>query len=287
MKTSFATRPRNPRAVLVGTLASLAVSIMLITNGAVPANAVPTTTRCGPITMISLRGTSEAAGSGTSNGGRTYASGGAGSTLGALIGYENREPNFPVYQEAINYPAVSVDVNNPQAQIYWDSVQYGVNNLANEINSLVTSCPHTNILVAGYSQGADVINNVLGFYHLQSISTPTLVPGVVDHIKSVMLFGDPSYRPGERWDAAGNGTGTGAFQKPAGQFNDITRLTWLPPSYTQQGYVTTVRSYCFTGDFFCQHTFTSQGMVVHGSYGTSSAMPDAWIFTMNTLTDTN
>ncbi|HXD61545.1 MAG TPA: cutinase family protein [Lacisediminihabitans sp.] len=235
--------------------------------------------------MISIRGTGEAAGSGTAHGGRTYASGGAGATLNNLIGYANREPNIPFYQEAINYPAVALDVNNPQAKDYLASLQYGATNLANEINDLVANCPYTNILLAGYSQGADVIGQVIGAYRSTSITVPALRPGSFQQLKSVMLFGDPHYRPGEVWDAAGNGTANGVFVSPAGQFQYAKRLTWLPPSYQVQGYVTTVRSYCFAGDFFCQSTFTAAGLTVHGSYGASSAMGDAWSFTLNALID--
>lgn len=192
---------------------------------------------------------------------------------------------MPVYEEAINYPAVVLDINNPQATDYLSSLQYGATNLANEINDIVATCAHTNILLAGYSQGADVINQVIGAYRTASITVPSLVAGAFTHITSVMLFGDPRYRPGEAWDAAGNGTGNGVFVSPAGQFQYAKRLTWLPPSYSVQGYVTTVRSYCFTGDFFCQSTFTPAGLTVHGSYGSSNAMVDAWVFTTNALTN--
>lgn len=67
----------------------------------------------------------------------------------------------------------------------------------------------------------------------------------------------------------------------------MTRLAWLAPSYTTQGYVTKVQSYCFTGDFFCQSTPTSAGLTVHGSYGASNAMLNAWVFTQAAMTDYN
>jgi hypothetical protein len=100
-----------------------------------------------------------------------------------------------------------------------------------------------------------------------------------------MLFGDPDYRPGEVWDAAGDGTGVGFTEAHAGELSNMTRLAWLAPAYTTQGYVTKVRSYCFTGDFFCQSTPTPAGLTVHGSYGASNAPLDAWTFTVQSLTD--
>ena len=134
-----------------------------------------------------------------------------------------------------------------------------------------------------------MIDQVIGAYHLAAITVPGLSSGARASIKSVMLFGDPSYRPGEAWDAAGNGTGHGLFEKPSGQFAGSVRYVWLPPSYNVYGPVTNVRSYCFTGDMFCQTN--AAGSAIHGSYGTSvagsMAMTDAWAFTFNSILDYN
>lgn len=270
-----------------GITAVLAASVAIVSVGYAPAHADSTSQRCGLAILISVRGTNEAAGVGTSNSGRTYLSGGAGATLNNLVGYANREQNFPVYQESINYPAVALDFSNPQATNYISSLQYGTTNLVGEINNIIAACPYTNILLAGYSQGADVIDQAIGAYHNSSVAVPPLTASAMTHIASVMLFGDPSYRAGEAWGAVGNGTGNGVFAKPAGQFQNAKKLTWLAPSYTKLGYVTTVRSYCFTGDFFCQSTPTPAGVMVHASYGASNAIVDAWVFTKNALTNFN
>lgn len=155
--------------------------------------------------------------------------------------------------------------------------------MAGELNDLATNCPHTNILLAGPSQGATIITNVIGEYGGSAWTHPSVAQSVLNHISAVMLFGDPGYRPGEAWDAAGNGTGHGVFEDSAGEVSNMVRLKWLPPSYTLQGYVTVVRSYCFSGDMFCHSN--PAGLAIHGSYGASSAMLDAWAFCHNAMTD--
>ncbi|MDQ1545873.1 MAG: cutinase [Actinomycetota bacterium] len=234
--------------------------------------------------MISVRGTSEAAGTGSANGGRTYASGGAGATLSSLIGYANSEPYLPVYQEAISYPAVILPATGPTLG-YISSVQTGITNLVGEINSVAGACPYTNIILAGYSQGADVIDESVGLTHSSLETVPALSSAALDHITSVLLFGDPRYRPGEAWDAAGDGIGGGILEAPTGQFVNNVHLTYLPPNYDTLEPSTYVQSYCFTGDEFCQSNFTPAGATIHGSYGASTVIGNAWVFFMNWVTD--
>lgn len=263
--------------------AVIAALLLVVSGGVTSAQALPSGTRCGFATMISVRGSNEAAGTGTTNGGRTYKTGGAGQTLTSLVAQANASPEVPVFQEALVYPAVILDLNNPTSKTYLGSLQTGIVNLTNEINDLVAKCPTTNILLAGYSQGADVISNVIGKGHAAGVTTQPLSAKAHARITAVMLFGDPRYRPNERWDAPGNGTKSGIFQSVSNQFNNSDKLTYLPPSYSTIGKMTTVRSYCFTGDRFCQSN--PSGGAIHESYKNSSAIVSAWVFAKSWLVD--
>lgn len=250
--------------------------------GSAPASAIPGPSRCGFTTLIALRGSDETAGTGSSNRGRTYASGGWGATLGELVGYANREPSVPIYTEAVVYPAVILNWANPVDQNYVNSVNAGMTNLRNEIEDLAATCPSTNIVLAGYSQGAHVITRVLSSATAAAYPTTQLSTNARAHIKAVVLFGSPAFTPNETYDWSGSGRAQGFLADPAGSLTPYRTLTWLAPEYSTKGYMPIVRSYCLPGDMFCQGN--GNGLAIHGSYkSNATVMRDAWLFTYNWL----
>jgi hypothetical protein len=141
------------------------------------------------------------------------------------------------------------------------------------------TCPYTNILLAGYSQGAQVIGNVL-----DNATTPQLSATAKAHIASVVFYGDPAYRPGEAWDADGDGTDTGLFERHAGAFSAYTAPIYAILGEDTPTYVTKIRSYCATGDAFCQGQYPL-GQAIHASYGTASYGNAGWAFMRYFLID--
>jgi hypothetical protein len=140
--------------------------------------------------------------------------------------------------------------------------------------------------LAGYSQGADVIEESIGAYSQTVYKVPPLTNTSQAMIISVILFGDPDYCPGEKWDAAGDGTGAGFVEKPAGQLAAITNTAYLPPSYKTLGQLTAVRSYCLPGDMFCQSSASTSGYAIHQTYESNlKIMNDATTFINRWLTD--
>ena len=261
-------------------LAMSTISAVLATIGiGTPASAT-IGSRCGFATLIGVRGTYEDAGTGSSNGGRTYASGGLGNVVRNFgIGMQS-DPNIPVYVEALNYPAVFLQPGNPQAASYASSLSIGTNNLRGEIENLTVNCPQTNILLAGYSQGAHVINNVLR-------NDGGLSAAAKAHVRAVVMFGSPTFHGGEAWNAPGAGSSHGVVGMVGNaDLAQYKHLTWVPPSYVL-GYLPAVRSFCLSGDFFCQTNFTDNGMSIHESYATSSVMLQAQLFVKSWLTDDN
>jgi hypothetical protein len=253
-------------------VAAVVVLVAVSTGLATPAFAqIPSpnyydpTGRC-KIPLIYVRGTGEAAGVGSANGGRTYQYGGAGQVIGTQ-GFEGAmlaDSMIPTYEEAILYPAVAFTT---QAN-YFQSEAVGVTQLRAEIENLVSTCgPAVNIQLAGYSQGAHVIGDVL------DVTSPTQLSAAAKHsIGGVVLWGDPTYRPGEAWDATGNGTLPGFFgSRAAGAFAPYVRTVWpwnSPGPYS----TTTVRSYCTAGDAWCQHQWPA-GQAIHQNYNTAAGWP--------------
>ncbi|MGO4299514.1 cutinase family protein [Leifsonia sp. RAF41] len=231
--------------------------------------------------IIGIRGTNEPAGTGTTNGGRTYVSGGLGDTVNAVTAGAGGDPEIPYWVEALNYPAVAMDPGNPQANNYQSSLEIGVANLRGEIENLASSCPASNIVLVGYSQGAQGITNVL------SGASGSLTTNAKNHIGAVVMYGAPTFHFGESWNA-GTGVYNGIFGlsgTPA--LGNYKRLAWLPPSYSSQGMLPIIRSYCLAGDEFCQGNYTAQGAAIHGSYAASSLTTAGWGFIRGWLTDNN
>ena len=256
----------------MGVVALAATVLSLVV--AVPANAgtlVATGQRCGLATLIYVRGSLEAAGSGSMYGGRVYQSGGIGQRLVNFGLAVDNDQLIPVYQEALNYPAAvwSADGTN-----YVNSVAIGVSRLRAEIEDIATTCPHTNILLAGYSQGAHVIGDVI-----DSTTSTQLSSNAKSKIAAVALWGDPTYVPGESWDAAGNPSARGRFWRNTHAFSQYVGTKWTENGPTS---ISRVVSYCLAGDAWCQAAYPG-GQTIHESYNTTSG----WAFMRQFLIDSD
>lgn len=263
--------PRVVAAIVIGTFGALAAAVPAFAS----ANS-DSGIRCGPATIVEARGTGEPAGVGSTNGGRTYSYNGLGPTLVSFAVAIGNDQEIPVHEEQLLYPAA---VWNGVAAPYLSSVAAGVTNLRAEIEDIAATCPYTNILLAGYSQGAQVIGDVL-----DNQTSPQLSNAAKQHITSVVFYGDPSYRPGEAWDAAGSGTGGGMFQRHAGAFSGYTAYMYATPTSPGPTWVSKIRSYCATGDEFCQNAWPA-GDSIHHSYSSTTYGNAGWAFMRNFLID--
>lgn len=95
--------------------------------------------------------------------------------------------------EVINYPAAG-------GNSYASSVQAGVKAVTNQINSFAASCPNTQLVYVGYSQGAQIGDDALcgGGDPNQGISS-TAAPisaAVGNKVKAIIFMGDPRNIPG-------------------------------------------------------------------------------------------
>jgi acetylxylan esterase len=95
--------------------------------------------------------------------------------------------------EVINYPAAG-------GNSYGSSVQAGVKAVTNQINSFAASCPNTQLVYVGYSQGAQIGDDALcgGGDPNQGISS-TAAPissAVGNKVKAIIFMGDPRNIPG-------------------------------------------------------------------------------------------
>jgi cutinase len=129
---------------------------------------------CPDVEVVFARGTFEAPGIGTT--GEAFVD-----SLRSQVGGKS----IDVYP--VNYPA-SLD---------FQTAADGVIDASNKVRDMAASCPNTNMVLGGYSQGAAVIGYITadaipaGFVPPAGITGP-MPAGVASHVAAVALFGKPS-----------------------------------------------------------------------------------------------
>lgn len=120
--------------------------------------------------------------------------------------------------------------------IYTTSVGEGIDNLKSQITSYADACgDEARIVLLGYSQGGNVVSSALAAGLVRPVP---LDPRYKKYIKAAVVFGDPTHRAGQSYNA-GDADGSGIFKR-----------VW-PSTTILEGYSDVFRDYCAEGDFFC------------------------------------
>jgi cutinase len=114
---------------------------------------------CPDVEVVSARGTDEPPGPGSN--GEAFVN-----ALRPMV------PGRAIEVYAVNYPATD-DLAR--------SVAAGADDARARVESIVANCPDTRLVLAGYSQGAAVIDTI----------TDQLPPEAADHVAAVAIFGNP------------------------------------------------------------------------------------------------
>jgi len=128
---------------------------------------------------------------------------------------------------AVVYPADLVP--------YESSEEAGVTNMTQEITSYVQQCPNSKIVLLGYSQGGQIVGDILGGGSYSS--TPPLPYATYSkNIVAAVQFGDPAFVVGKPYDK-GTATKSGLFAR-----SDTTAL---------DQWSNVLASFCMDHDLFC------------------------------------
>jgi len=154
------------------------------------------------------------------------------------------------HADTINYPAIDVRPWSYHYNLqYVDSVTRGESSLYRFIASFTSSCTTSVVFLAGYSQGAEVVDGVF----------QTLNPKLKPHVAGVVLFGDPRFDPAQTkpvdvgsFNPGKSGISIYQFQPPTGTFG--TLAVYAPSE------AAAVRSYCANHDQVCN--FSSPAALV-------------------------
>lgn len=195
-----------------------------------PATAVPAPgSGCAAVHVITARASTEAPGEGIT---------------GALVTQIVNSSQQTVSRASVNYPATLNNYANSSAQ--------GVTALKQQLSTQVQNCPSQKIVLAGYSQGAHVVLDVLGGGGGGSLgaTTPPIAAAIASHVTAVATFGDPRHVVNQPFDL-GTSTRNGLFPR------SNTQLQVL------RGFAGIIQAYCDRNDTFCDSGTSTQ---VHLTY---------------------
>ncbi|KAI1500454.1 carbohydrate esterase family 5 protein [Biscogniauxia marginata] len=136
--------------------------------------------------------------------------------------------------EAIVYPAAG-------GNAYGSSVTAGITAVVNQVSSFVEKCPDTKVVMVGYSQGSQIMDDAFcGGPDGSSMSeTASPLPADVgEHVAALIFMGDPRNVPGLSYNV-GTAQAGGFAARPSG--------------YTCPTYADRIQSYCDSQDPYCSN----------------------------------
>jgi hypothetical protein len=235
--------PRRLAGVLTVTTAVVAV-IAAVTVGASASQAAARQAKgCAPAVFYGVKGSAE--NSSSASMGPTI------STLASLV-KTDLAGSVRMTVVPVSYPAVSalaaIDGGLFNGTNYQASRDKGVAALSSLVIDQLAKCPDTRLVLAGYSQGADVVGKYL------ASGLPSLV---TSHLAGVAMLGDPRFNPASKSIDAGSfnpkyGPIFGKFPLFPAEHHAEGRRKLLPAALR----AATI-SVCDKGDLICNYTWSN------------------------------
>jgi len=185
---------------------------------------------CAAVKIITARASTEAAGEGIT---------------GALVTQIINSSNQNVARASVSYPATLNNYNSSSLQ--------GINALKSQLTSEVQACPNEKIVLAGYSQGAHVVGDVVAGGQGGSLGTAVapVATNISSHVVAIVQFGDPRHVINQAFDQ-GSSRRNGLFPRSAGQLQLLNAFG-----------AGKIQSFCDNGDSFCD---SGNSVQVHLTY---------------------
>jgi acetylxylan esterase len=185
---------------------------------------------CAAVKIITARASTEAAGEGIT---------------GALVTQIINSSNQNVARASVSYPATLNNYNSSSLQ--------GINAAKSQLTSEVQACPNEKIVLAGYSQGAHVMLDVIGGGQGGSLGTATapVAANIASHVVAIVTFGDPRHVVNQPFDS-GSSRRNGLFPRSSGQLQVISSFG-----------TSKILAFCDNNDTFCDSGNSTQ---VHLTY---------------------
>ncbi|TGO10807.1 hypothetical protein BTUL_0125g00210 [Botrytis tulipae] len=213
-----------------------AVFLSLLTYASALPSELDTRAACPEIHVFGARETTAPAGYGT-----------AGVVVNLILAAHSGSTS-----EAINYPACGGQ-SSCGGVSYGNSVVAGVAAVAAAVNKFHTQCPSTKLVLVGYSQGGEIMDDAFcGGGDANNGLTDTSIPiqaSAINMIKAAIFMGNPRYIYGLSYEV-GTCRAHGFAPRPSG---------FSCPSASK------IKSYCDAADPYC---CTGSDANTHQGYGT-------------------
>ncbi|THV48732.1 hypothetical protein BGAL_0231g00150 [Botrytis galanthina] len=213
-----------------------AVFLSLLTYASALPSELDTRAACPEIHVFGARETTAPAGFGT-----------AGVVVNLILAAHSGSTS-----EAINYPACGGQ-SSCGGVSYGNSVVAGVAAVAAAVNKFHTQCPSTKLVLVGYSQGGEIMDDAFcGGGDANNGLTETSIPieaSAINMIKAAIFMGNPRYIYGLSYEV-GTCRAHGFAPRPSG---------FSCPSASK------IKSYCDAADPYC---CTGSDANTHQGYGT-------------------
>jgi acetylxylan esterase len=137
-----------------------------------------------------------------------------------------------VSREAVSYPATLTNYTSSETQ--------GVTAAEQMLTTAVQNCPTQKQVLLGYSQGAQVVMDVIAGAAELGSSIGPVAATISSHVVAIANFGDPGHVVNQSWDL-GTATSNGRFPRTAAQLQLLTSF----------GGGNKIAAWCDSGDPFC------------------------------------
>jgi hypothetical protein len=224
-------------------LTALLLGISALTFVAAPSKTAQAAPNCKDVFFAGARGSGE----------KANAWEGFGETVGRmLIKFRSKVPKYvsvkadPVFYEAVDI--ITWENALRLGGVYRDSVDDGTTYLHDTLKIYSERCPRTVYVLAGYSQGAQVVTNVLEELHFHDPQE------IADKIVSVALFASPEFAPKDKKRILAYPTsGDDAFAMDRqGVYRDMVERSEVDTASYLWPYGNVVNSFCVKNDPVCQ-----------------------------------
>ena len=250
------TRKSRRRRGIISAIGALTMLGSVLFGGA-SANAALSSSMCDFAVFVGVRGTGAPAGSNLVHNGRVWTNGGLGDQVAPIRSALINVPDMPFYFLSLAYPATAA---------LSPSIEDGRLKLIAELNYINQTCPYAPIILAGHSQGAQVISKVLTGAATSPLGAPfNLTPAAKANIRAVVLYGDPFYESGKLTNYPNRPKNGLLSTIPYTQKNSLATYNYLgwPAGSNSQQTVYKVREFCNIGDFFCQSNPGDSSYAIH------------------------
>jgi cutinase len=211
------TSGRRRRSALL--LAAAAVSGLAL--AALPATGAGATafsgSGCAAVNIITARASTEQPGEGIT---------------GSLVTQIVDTSTQTVSREAVSYPATLTNYTSSETQ--------GVTAAEQLLTTAVQNCPAQKQVLLGYSQGAQVVMDVIAGAAELGSSVGPVSTTISSHVVAIANFGDPGHVVNQSWDL-GTATRNGLFPRTAAQLQLLTSF----------GGGSKIAAWCDSGDPYC------------------------------------